>query len=322
MNIKMIEAFGIALVITLIAYPLVIPFLHRVKFGQTVRADGPQSHLAKSGTPTMGGTVFIIASILTTIIVEPQALTDLNLLVVMLAFVGYGAIGFIDDFIIVVKKDNEGLKPKAKFLLQSLLAIAFYLLYRNVNDTQIIIPFVHKYLDLGHFYIIVVFFMFTGASNAVNLTDGLDGLCSGLSILAIIPFIYFCVRSNMMDVAIFLCAVEGSLLGYLRYNWHPAKIFMGDTGSLALGGLLAAVAMVTKEEIALVFVGGVFVIETLSCILQVGYFKATHGKRLFRMAPIHHHFELGGMSEVHVVLMFWAVGLLLCILGIAMGMAL
>ena len=270
----------------------------------------------------MGGTVFIIASILTTIIVEPQALTDLNLLVVMLAFVGYGAIGFIDDFIIVVKKDNEGLKPKAKFLLQSLLAIAFYLLYRNVNDTQIIIPFVHKYLDLGHFYIIVVFFMFTGASNAVNLTDGLDGLCSGLSILAIIPFIYFCVRSNMMDVAIFLCAVEGSLLGYLRYNWHPAKIFMGDTGSLALGGLLAAVAMITKEEIALVFVGGVFVIETLSCILQVGYFKATHGKRLFRMAPIHHHFELGGMSEVHVVLMFWAVGLLLCILGIAMGMAL
>lgn len=318
--LRMALAFLLGLVICLIAYPIVIPFLHKIHFGQVVRTDGPQSHIEeKSGTPTMGGVVFILSSLIATLIVEPQAITNINLLVVLLAFVGYGLIGFIDDFLIVVKKNNEGLKPSYKFFLQSVLAIIFYLIYRNVSDSNIIVPFFHTYIDLGWFYVIVVFIMFTGESNAVNLSDGLDGLCAGLVILALIPFVYFCIRSDNMEVAIFLCAVMGSLVGYLRFNMHPAQIFMGDTGSLALGGLLAAVAMVTKEEIALILIGGVFVIEVLSVMIQVTYFKITHGKRIFRMSPLHHHFELGGMPEQKVVFMFWTWGALLAILGLVMG---
>jgi len=160
--------------------------------------------------------------------------------------------------------------------------------------------------------------MFTGESNGVNLSDGLDGLCAGLVILALIPYVYFCVRANMESVAVFICGVIGSLIGYLRYNFHPAQIFMGDTGSLALGGLLAAVAMVTKEEIALILIGGVFVVEVLSVMIQVASFQLT-GKRIFRMSPLHHHFELGGWPETKVVFVFWGAGLVLCIIGLIMG---
>lgn len=319
MAVKMILAFVIALAICLAGYPLAIPLLHKLKFGQAIREEGPQSHMVKSGTPTMGGIVFIFASILATLIVNFRSFSNINLLVVVLAYFGYSVIGFIDDFLIVVKKNNKGLLPRYKFLMQSVLAVVFYLFYKDVNDSTIIIPFVGKHLELGWLYMILVFFMFTGTSNAVNLSDGLDGLSSGLVILATIPFVYFCIRSGNDDVAVFLCAVIGSLLGYLRFNLHPAKIFMGDTGSLALGGLLAAVAMVTKEELALVLVGGVFVLEALSVIIQVAYFKATHGKRIFRMSPIHHHFELGGMPETKVVYMFWSWGAILSLLGILIG---
>ncbi len=319
MAVKMILAFVIALALCLVAYPLAIPALHKLKFGQSIREEGPKSHMVKTGTPTMGGLVFIVASVLATLIVIPQSFKEINLIVVILAYVGYSVIGFIDDFLIVVKKNNKGLLPRYKFFMQSVLAVVFYLFYKDVNDSTIIIPFIGKSIDLGWFYMVLVFFMFTGTSNAVNLSDGLDGLSSGLVILATIPFVYFCIRSNNISIAIFLCAVIGSLIGYLRFNLHPAKIFMGDTGSLALGGLLAAVAMVTKEELALVLVGGVFVLEALSVIIQVAYFKATHGKRIFRMSPIHHHFELGGMPETKVVYMFWSWGAILSLLGILMG---
>lgn len=316
---KMLLAMVLSLGIALIAYPQAIPFLHKLKFGQTVREEGPQSHKAKTGTPTMGGLVFIFSSIISSLIVNFNAIHSVGFLVVLLAFVGYGFIGFVDDFLIVVKKNNDGLKPSVKFLMQSILAVVFYIIYRNVTNSLVIVPFMNVYLDLGIFYYVVVFIMFTGESNAVNLSDGLDGLCAGLVLLALLPFIYFCVRIEEYDIAIFLCAVIGGLIGYLQYNMHPAKIFMGDTGSLALGGLLAAVAMVTKEEIALIFIGGVFVMEAVSVILQVGYFKLTHGKRLFRMAPIHHHFELGGMDEQKVVYLFWTIGAFLSIIGFVMG---
>ena len=294
MAVKMILAFVIALALCLVGYPYAIPLLHKLKFGQAIREEGPQSHMVKSGTPTMGGVVFILASILATLIVNFKSFSNINLLVVVLAYVGYSVIGFIDDFLIVVKKNNKG---------------------RGGGD----LPFIGKSIDLGWLYMVLVFFMFTGTSNAVNLSDGLDGLSSGLVILATIPFVYFCLRSGNEDVAVFLCAVIGSLFGYLRFNLHPAKIFMGDTGSLALGGMLAAVAMVTKEELALVLVGGVFVLEAASVIIQVAYFKSTHGKRIFRMSPIHHHFELGGMPETKVVYMFWSWGAILSLLGILIG---
>ncbi|MBQ1878651.1 MAG: phospho-N-acetylmuramoyl-pentapeptide-transferase, partial [Erysipelotrichaceae bacterium] len=252
MFFQMASAFSIGLGLTWIAYPYTIKFLRRLKFGQEIREDGPQSHLAKSGTPTMGGIVFILTSLASIFIVGHEAFENTSFLIVVLAFVGYGIIGFIDDFLIVVKKNNDGLKPIYKFLLQSILAIVFYLLYRNVTNSLVIVPFIHTYIDLGWFYIVVVFIMFTGESNGVNLSDGLDGLCAGLMCFALVPFIYFCWRIDETDIAVFLCSVIGSLLGYLHYNKHPAQVFMGDTGSLALGGLLAAVAMVTKEEIALI----------------------------------------------------------------------
>lgn len=318
MGTRMILAFGIGLILAILLYPVAIPILHKLKFGQTIYELGPKSHQVKAGTPPMGGIVFILTSIIASLIVQPAAFAKMDLLIVVLAFVGYGLIGFIDDFIIVVKHQHEGLTPKMKFLMQSVLAIVFFLLYRNLNDSTVIIPFFGKTIDLGWFYVIFVFIMFTGESNGVNLSDGLDGLCAGLVILALIPYVYFCVRANMESVAVFICGVIGSLIGYLRYNFHPAQIFMGDTGSLALGGLLASVAMVTKEEIALILIGGVFVVEVLSVMLQVASFQLT-GKRIFRMSPLHHHFELGGWPETKVVFVFWGAGLVLCIIGLIMG---
>ncbi|MBQ4253707.1 MAG: phospho-N-acetylmuramoyl-pentapeptide-transferase [Erysipelotrichaceae bacterium] len=316
---KMILALVLGLALSLAAYPAAIPLLYKLKFGQSIRQEGPQSHLKKAGTPVMGGIVFILTTIIASLIVSPKAVFNYDYLVVTMAFVGYGLIGLIDDLIVVVKKDNEGLKPKYKFLLQSILAVVFYLMYRKVTDSTIIIPFFNWQWDLGWFFVIFVFLMFTGTSNAVNLTDGLDGLCGGLMVFALIPYVYFCYRIGKMNLVYLQLALIGSLLGYLCYNHYPARIFMGDTSSLALGGILAALAMVTKEEVALILIGGVFVIETLSVIIQVGYFKLTHGKRFFRMAPIHHHFELGGMKETRIVWMFYVVGAALSLCGLLIG---
>lgn len=316
---KMLLSFGISLGLTLLMIPAAIPVLKKLKFGQSIRKDGPQSHLAKEGTPNMGGIFFILASLIAALIVEPKAFASIDFWIVVLAFVGYGLIGFIDDFLIDIRHNNDGLKAKYKFALQLLLAVIFYLIYRHVTNSYIIIPFFNVSFDMGWFYIVVVVVMFTAESNAVNLSDGLDGLCAGLVIEALAPFIYFCFRIQEYDLAVLIMGVIGALFGYLRYNYHPAKIFMGDTGSLALGGLLAAVAMVTKEEIALILIGMVFVIEVISVIIQVVYFHITKGKRFFRMAPIHHHFELGGMKETHVVWMFWGFGALFSIMGFVMG---
>jgi len=315
---KMIFSFGIGLALALIAYPFAIPFLHKLKFGQVIYELGPKSHMQKAGTPPMGGVVFTLTSLVASLIVQPTAFKDYNFLIVVLAFIGYGIIGFIDDYLIVVQKKHDGLKPRLKFALQSVLAIGFYFAYRSLSQNYISIPFTSIHIELGWFYAVLVFFIFTGTTNGVNLSDGLDGLCAGLTIFAIIPFTYFSIRAGFENIAIFLTGVIGSLLGYLKFNWHPAKIFMGDTGSLALGGLLAAVAIVTKEEIALVLIGGVYVVETLSVILQIASFQLT-GKRIFKMSPLHHHFELSGWSETKVVKVFYLAGFILCVLGLIIG---
>ena len=235
-----------------------------------------------------------------------------------MAFVGYGFIGFIDDYIIVAKKDNTGLKPGVKFLLQSILAVAFYIMYSSHNPTTLWIPIFDISFDIGFLYFFLIFFMFTAETNAVNLTDGLDGLCAGQMIIALIPFIVFAYLANALNLVYLLVLVEGALLGYLYFNKHPAKVFMGDTGSLALGGLLAAVAMVLKQEILLILIGFVFVVEVLSVIIQVTSFKTT-GKRVFKMAPLHHHFEKSGWKETQVVHRFWLVGIAFAILGLFIG---
>lgn len=316
------QTFIIALVLGLVAtlgiYPIAIPFLHKIKFGQSIRTDGPQSHLKKTGTPTMGGLVFVLVPVLVLLVVMPSAFLDVKIQIVILSYLGYSFIGFVDDFLIVVKKNNDGLSAKMKFLMQTVLAVIIFLMYRGIASTSILIPLFNIELDLGIFYFFLIMIMFTAESNAVNLTDGLDGLSSGCMIVALAPFILFAVDQNEIGLAVFLLAVLGSLLGFLKNNFFPAKIFMGDTGSLALGGLLAACAMVLKKEILLIIIGGIFVMETLSVVLQVGSFKLT-GKRIFRMAPLHHHFELGGMNEKSVVFMFWTIELVFALVGYFLG---
>ena len=318
LEIKYLLAFGAALVLTLVVMPVLIPFLHKIKFGQSIRKEGPKSHMAKTGTPTMGGIVFVLVPILVMLILDYKAFATPEMLIVVFAYLGYAFIGFLDDFLIVVKKNNDGLKPSVKFLLQSVLAVVFYICYTYEADIWIEIPVLHLSLNIGILYFFLVFIMFTAESNAVNLTDGLDGLCAGTSLIAIAPFIIFSLLKGQHDLAMFLLAVSGALLGYLRFNLHPAKIFMGDTGSLAIGGLLAATAMVLKQELLLIIIGGVFLMEVLSVIIQVTSFKLT-GKRVFRMSPLHHHFELGGMKETQVVLMFWCIALVFAALGLWLG---
>lgn len=314
----LILALGISLVLTLGIYPIAIPFLHKIKFGQSIRSDGPQSHLKKTGTPTMGGLVFVIVPIIVLLLLMPTAFLNVKMQIVILAYLGYSLIGFVDDFLIVVKKNNDGLSASMKFLMQTILAIVIFFMYRSVASTSILIPLLHIEIDLGVFYFFLILIMFTAESNAVNLTDGLDGLSSGCVCVALAPFILFAIIQKEYALAVFLMAVLGSLFGFLKNNFFPAKIFMGDTGSLALGGLLAACAMVLKQEILLVIIGGIFVLETLSVIMQVTSYKLTC-KRIFRMAPLHHHFELGGMDEKNVVFMFWTIEAVCALIGYLLG---
>ncbi|MBP3870479.1 MAG: phospho-N-acetylmuramoyl-pentapeptide-transferase [Faecalicoccus sp.] len=318
-TIWMVIGFALSILCMFLIMPGLIKYLHKIKFGQTERKEGLESHKVKNGTPTMGGIAFILVPTILYLIFSlfsPFKL-DHNILIILLAFVGYGIIGFIDDYIIVVQKNNEGLKPAYKFAMQSVLAVIFYIMYKAHNPTALWIPVFNTYIDIGFLYFPLIFIMFTAETNAVNLTDGLDGLCAGQMIIALIPFVVFAWKLYS-NVAFLLILVIGALLGYLHFNKHPAKIFMGDTGSLALGGLLAASAMVLKQEILLIVIGMVFVLETLSVVIQVTHFKRT-GKRVFKMAPLHHHFELCGWTETQVVHRFWLAGIVFAIIGLLLG---
>ncbi|MEL3972328.1 phospho-N-acetylmuramoyl-pentapeptide-transferase [Rossellomorea oryzaecorticis] len=306
-----------AFLITVLLAPVFIPFLRRLKFGQSIRDEGPESHQKKTGTPTMGGIVFLVSIVITTFVMtgkysEPGPETYLLLLVT----VGFGLLGFLDDFIKVVMKRNLGLTSKQKLLGQIVISVIFYFVFiQNDFSTTVSIPLTDVSFDLGWFYVLFIIFWLVGFSNAVNLTDGLDGLVSGTSAIAFGALAVLAWNLGQYDVAIFGVAVVGAVLGFLVFNAHPAKVFMGDTGSLALGGAIAAIAILSKLEIILILIGGVFVIETLSVILQVASFKTT-GKRIFKMSPLHHHYELVGWSEWRVVVTFWTIGLLFAVLGI------
>ncbi|MED3573509.1 phospho-N-acetylmuramoyl-pentapeptide-transferase [Cytobacillus praedii] len=297
--------------------PLFIPFLRRLKFGQSIREEGPQSHLKKSGTPTMGGIMILLSITITTLVMTSKfSEPTMKIYLLLLVTLGFGLLGFLDDFIKVVMKRNLGLTSLQKLLGQIVISVIFYLVLRqNEFSTAIHIPLTDYSFDLGWFYVFFIIFWLVGFSNAVNLTDGLDGLLSGTAAIAFGAFAVLAWNLSQFEVSIFSVAVSGAVLGFLVFNAHPAKVFMGDTGSLALGGAIAAVAILTKLEIILIIIGGVFVIETLSVILQVISFKTT-GRRIFRMSPLHHHYELVGWSEWRVVVTFWTVGLLCAILGI------
>ena len=319
--LKLIIAFGIGFILVVLAMPKVIPFLHKMKFGQVEREEGLESHKSKNGTPTMGGIVFVIAAILGAFIVNFNNLLDPELILATIVLVGYSAIGFVDDALIIVKHSNKGLPPLAKLLAQIALAIICYFFAMNFipDFTSVItIPLLAINIDMGYLYPALILVMFAGESNGVNLSDGLDGLATGLSMVAIAPFIIFSIMTKDYTLASYATAMVGALLGFMMFNYHPAKIFMGDVGSLGLGGFLAILAILTKQELLLILVGGVFLMETLSVIIQVVSFK-TRGKRVFKMAPIHHHFEMLGWSEQQVTISFWFIGFICGILSIVIG---
>lgn len=315
--------FGvIAFILTAILVPLFIPLLKRMKFGQSIREEGPKSHMVKSGTPTMGGLTFLISTILLSAIACFFVEDNGPLILLILVTVGFGLIGFVDDYIIVVKKNNQGLTSKQKFLFQIVIAILFYVVSNVLGllslSNEINIPFTDIGIPLSIFYVIFIIFWQVGFSNAVNLTDGLDGLATGLSIIAFSCYFYLAMVQGATAMAYFSAILIGSLCGFLLYNKNKAKLFMGDTGSLALGGVIATVSIMLNQELTLIFIGFVFVVETLSVMMQVTSFKLT-GKRIFKMSPLHHHFEMVGWSEWKIVTVFWIVGILTGLVGIYLG---
>jgi phospho-N-acetylmuramoyl-pentapeptide-transferase len=299
--------------LTVLIGKFLIPELRKWHFGQSIRECGPKEHMKKSGTPTMGGIMMILAVIVACLMWIPF---DPHIIVALWLFTGYGLIGFIDDGLKIFFKRNLGLTAKQKMALQILVA-AVYLLYPgDVYSTKIWIPLVNASVDLGYFYPVFILLLLVGTTNAVNLTDGLDGLAVGVTIPVMLAFAAIASLAGLPHECLFSLAVFGSCVGFLRYNHYPAKVFMGDTGSLALGGAVAAAAIGTHTEILLVLIGGVYVVETVSVIMQVLYFKKTGGKRIFRMTPIHHHFELGGWPETTVVARFCLASIICSGLGV------
>lgn len=315
MNSTVLLSVMISFVISVVLGPVVIPFLRRLKVGQTVREEGPESHLKKNGTPTMGGILILVSVVVTSLIFVKDYPKILPILFLTL---GFGLIGFMDDYIKVVLKRSMGLRAWQKFALQIVVTgvFAYYLLHYTDVSLAMKVPFLENvYLDFGWMNIPVLFFIVLGTVNGTNFTDGLDGLASSVTVLVGTFFsaVAIGIGSNIEPIT---CAVVGALLGFLLFNVHPASVFMGDTGSLALGGFVVASAYMMQMPLYIVIVGFIYMIEVLSVIMQVTYFKMTGGKRIFKMAPIHHHFELCGWSETRVVAVFSIVTALLCLVAL------
>lgn len=322
-----------AFLICFVLGPWAINKLSQLQIRQYIREDGPRAHMKKAGTPTMGGALMLVAILTSTLLWAN--LKNVYIWVVLGVTVGFGLIGFMDDYLMQVKKQSMGLSARNKFLLQVCIALAAGVslyLYPGFS-TQVTFPFFKNLApDFGSGYILFAAFVIVGTSNAVNLTDGLDGLAIGPTIIAAVTYMIFCYVTGHVKIAdylqityvagsgeltVFCGALAGAGLGFLWYNAYPAQMFMGDVGSLSLGGALGTVAVIAKQEILLAIVGGLFVIEALSVIFQVGYFKLTHGRRIFRMAPLHHHFELKGWPEPKVIVRFWIISIVLALVAIS-----
>ncbi len=323
---KSILGLMLGFVLSLVAGAVLIPALKRLKVGQSVSRLINIRHLKKDGTPTIGGLIFILPTLLIMLILYLRGSIDLNsnLIILLFVFIAYGTLGFIDDFLKVKFHNNKGLPTLGKLALQTVIAIVFYIIFmRNGGDTTIIISSLNNLtIPLGWGFGIFIFLVLVGTTNAVNITDGLDGLAGGLSAMAFLAFGVIAWGSNWIsgyqEIAIFAFVVVGSLLAFLVYNTHPAKVFMGDTGSLALGAALATIAILTRHELSLVLIGGVFVVETLSSLIQIIAIRKFH-KKVFKKAPLHHHFEELGWEENDIVKLFWVVGFLLSMIGIIYG---
>lgn len=294
-----------------------IRYLQILKFGQNIRTDGPKSHLKKANTPTMGGIIFLISMTVTSLFFlhgNPECI------LVLLTTIGFGLIGFADDFIKILKKRSLGLRAYQKIILQ-ILMVAFFLFYLhkflpNTDYSMIYIPFVRDKLKLGIFFVPFIFLVLIGTVNSINLTDGLDGLAAGVTVLVAIFFMYVALKFNN-PLCFVAGTVVGSLLNFLLFNLYPAKVFMGDAGAFALGGFVASIAIILRMPLFLIIVGIIYVVESLSVMLQVSYFKISHGKRIFKMAPLHHHFELCGWPETKVIAVFYFVTAIMCLIGLS-----
>ena len=306
----------ISFALSVIMGPVIIPVLRRLKMGQTEREDGVQSHLKKAGTPTMGGVIILLSIVITSVFYIPSYPKIIPILFVTL---GFGLIGFLDDYLKVVMKRSDGLYPKQKMALQIVVTavFAFYLVKFTDVSLAMLIPFSGgQYLNIGWLAIPLLFFAVIGTVNGVNFTDGLDGLASSVTVL-VATFFTVAALGTDSGISPITCAVVGALLGFLLFNVYPASVFMGDTGSLALGGFVASAAYMLQMPIFIIIVGLIYLVEVLSVIIQVTYFKKTGGKRFFKMAPIHHHFELCGWSETRVVTVFTVITAFLCLLALA-----
>lgn len=302
----------VAFVATFVVGLFVMPILKKFKVGQVVRDDGPKEHLKKQGTPTMGGIIMLIVLV---VILAINSIKYPTLLLAIVSILGFGLVGFIDDYKKLVKKNTKGLSPLKKIFGLVLVTAIFIFMYLKVFKlgTDITLPFISSPITLSvGAFIIFIAFILIGTSNAVNLTDGLDGLASGVVAIIMTFFTIVAVKNSNTEMIILGASSVGTCLGFLLFNFHPAKVFMGDTGSLALGGAVAAIAIMMKMEVYLAIVAFVCIIDTLSVILQVTYFKLTKGKRIFKMAPFHHHLELSGMKETKVVILFWVITAILC----------
>ena len=313
-----ILAIIIAFAISALLCPIIIPFLHKLKFGQQVRDDGPQAHLKKQGTPTMGGLIILTSIIITSLFYVSRYP---KVIPVLFMTVGFGIIGFLDDYIKIVMKRSEGLKPMQKLVGQFVITgiFAWYVVNSGEVGTDMLIPFTGgfdhgEFLHLGILFVPALFFIVLGTDNGVNFTDGLDGLCTSVTIL-VATFLTIVAIGENAGISPITGAVVGSLLGFLLFNVYPAKVFMGDTGSLALGGFVSATVFMMRMPLFIPIIGLIYLVEVLSVIIQVTYFKRTGGKRIFKMAPIHHHFELCGWSETRVVAVFAIVTAILCMVA-------
>ncbi|MGN1338128.1 MAG: phospho-N-acetylmuramoyl-pentapeptide-transferase [Candidatus Coprovivens sp.] len=312
-------------ILSIVAGLILIPILKKFKLKQTVSETIGERHQAKNGTPTLGGLIFIFPTIATLLVLKIKGSIDIsyNLLIVMVVFLAYGLLGFLDDYVKVKYHNNKGLTILFKLFIQTLIALAFFFIYiTNGGSPTLEITSLGIDLDLRWFYGIFILFLLVGTSNAVNITDGLDGLCAGLCVIAFLAYGLLAWNARWMEgyqeVGIFCFVLIGSLMGFLVFNGHPAKVFMGDTGSLALGGALAAIAILTKHELSLALVGGVFVVETLSSLIQmIAIIK--FNRKVFKMAPLHHHFEQCGWEEQDIVRWFYVAGLLLAMAAITYG---
>ncbi len=306
-------SFGLGLIFSLIGGHYFIPMLRRLHAGQEIREDGPQSHLVKAGTPTIGGVIFLTSAILATVVTKNLTY---EALVLFISTLGFALVGFVDDYLKVVHKRNLGFTARQKLLAQILIAVVLYVLIRTSDglSTAMLIPGTGNTWEMGFMFIPFIIFVVVGTVNSVNLTDGLDGLSSSVTIIVMLFFALVSYKMGRTSIALFCLVLAGALLGFLFYNKYPAKVFMGDTGSLALGGAVVAVAILLNLPLLLPICCGIYFIETLSVIIQVVSFK-TRGKRVFLMSPIHHHFEHKGMNEVQIVGLFSIVEIVLCVIS-------